>query len=303
MSDPTGLRPLSGCEQGCSDGKGGTTRDWMTPSANGWVYHSTDTYTQNVQFQTPGGGTGSGTMTITVRTDGGHKSAKITFQKGPDPKPERKDGAQCKSCYAMGTNPYCDPNAHDLPDTPKLKTWQKVVLGVVTAVTAVVVGAPVIVAGWQEISAACLFNPAGCGEVISEIGTAGAAGGSMASGAAGAYAYGARGARNAANGVRLAEQLKYEADAAAAAAMFTADGNLTAQTIARSTKIIDGSKIGNKHLEAYFKAHGGVDQWGKYGTPRLSTPGSEGTFAVHFYMNEVTGEVYYYDYKIKLGGG
>jgi len=27
------------------------------------------------------------------------------------------------------------------------------------------------------------------------------------------------------------------------------------------------------------------------------------TFDIHFYMNEVTGEVYYYDYKVKFGGG
>ncbi|MFJ9480282.1 hypothetical protein ACIRRI_35660 [Streptomyces mirabilis] len=78
------------------------------------------------------------------------------------------------------------------------------------------------------------------------------------------------GAENAANGVRLGKQLEYEADAAAAAKMFTKDGDLTADTIARSQKITEGSKLDNPHLEKYFEAHGGVDQWGKYATPRLN---------------------------------
>ena len=143
-SDPTGLRPLSGCEQGCSDGKGGYYRDYETPGPNGtWVYHSTRTYTQTIQYQTAGGGVGSGTMTVTVRTDGGVKSARVVFKKGPDPKPKKDDG-QCNACWAMGTNPNYNPNAHDIPDTGKLATWQKVVLGVAIAIDAAVVGAPVV---------------------------------------------------------------------------------------------------------------------------------------------------------------
>jgi len=35
----------------------------------------------------------------------------------------------------------------------------------------------------------------------------------------------------------------------------------------------------------------------------MNTPGGEGTFDIHFYMNEVTGDVYYFDYKVKFGGG
>lgn len=112
-----------------------------------------------------------------------------------------------------------------------------------------------------------------------------------------------QGAANAANGVRLGKQLAYEADAAAASKMFTTDGELTAETIARSTKIQEGTKMGNTHLKAYFAAHGGAEQWGKYATPRMNIPGGEGTFDIHFYRNEVTQEVYYYDYKVKLGGG
>ncbi|MEU9342089.1 RHS repeat-associated core domain-containing protein [Streptomyces sp. NPDC048278] len=297
-SDPTGLRPITDCERGCSDGKGGTYREWATPSASGgWVFHSTRTYSQSFQYQKAGGGTGSGTMTVTVRTDAGHRSAQIVFKKGPDPKPQEKEGWTCKSCWAMGTNPNYDPNADDLPDTGKLATWQKVVLGVVTVVATAVVGAPVVAAAGPEIATACLANPAGCAEVVAEIGTGGAAGGSMPSGSV----YG--GAANAANGARLGKQLAYEADAAAASKMFTTDGDLTAETIARSMKIQEGTKMGNDHLKKYFAAHGGAEQWGKYATPRMNIPGGEGTFDIHFYRNEVSGEIYYYDYKVKLGGG
>lgn len=37
-------------------------------------------------------------------------------------------------------------------------------------------------------------------------------------------------------------------------------------------------------------------------TPRLNIPGGEEAFALHFYK-KVSGELYYYDYKVKLGGG
>ncbi|MFI9549820.1 RHS repeat domain-containing protein [Streptomyces sp. NPDC052016] len=309
-SDPTGLRPITNCEHGCSDGKGGTYRDHLSPNGNGgWTYHSTQIYTQAFQYQKAGGGTGSGTMTVTIRTDGGHKSAQVVFKKGPDPKPQRKDGSQCRACWAMGTNPYYNPKADDLPDRPKLATWQKVVLGVVVVVATAVAVAPVAVA----LGEGCLATAPVCAAELAEMATGGASGGSAVVGSGAAAAgvkalatgkYGA--ATNAANGARLAEQLAYEVDVAAASAMFTKDGALTAETIARSMKIQEGSKMGNKHLKAYFEAHGGVDQWGKYATPRMNTPGGEGTratFDIHFYKNEVSGEVYYYDYKVKLGGG
>jgi hypothetical protein len=35
----------------------------------------------------------------------------------------------------------------------------------------------------------------------------------------------------------------------------------------------------------------------------MNIPEGEGTFDIHFYRNEVTGKIYYYDYKVKLGGG
>ncbi|WP_258566249.1 RHS repeat-associated core domain-containing protein [Streptomyces parvulus] len=90
-SDPTGLRSIGLCERGCSDGKGGTYRDYLTPGRNGgWFYNSTQTYTHNFQCQNKSGGTGSGTMTDTVRTDGGRASTRVAFRKGSDPVPVRK---------------------------------------------------------------------------------------------------------------------------------------------------------------------------------------------------------------------
>lgn len=52
--------------------------------------------------------------------------------------------------------------------------------------------------------------------------------------------------------------------------MFTTDGDLTAETIARCTKIRAGTKMENAHLQGYFAAHGGAERWGKYG-PRVLT--------------------------------
>ncbi|MEU9398279.1 polymorphic toxin type 44 domain-containing protein [Streptomyces sp. NPDC048242] len=90
-SDPSGERPITDCENGCSDGKGGTYRSYMTPGANGsWVYHSTQTYTVPVHL----GGfiPVSGVLTITVKNDGGKISHKVTYKKGPEPKPDLKKG-------------------------------------------------------------------------------------------------------------------------------------------------------------------------------------------------------------------
>jgi RHS repeat-associated protein len=186
-SDPTGLRPLSGCEQGCSDGKGGYYRDYLTIGPNGaLVYHSSRTYTQTFQYQKTGGGTGSGTMTVTVRTDGPTKSAQVVFKKGPDPKPQEKEGWQCKSCWAMGTNPNYDPTANDLPDTGKLATWQKVVLGAVAVVSLAVAAAPVAVA----LGEGCLASAPVCAAEIAEMVTGGASGGSAVVGGGAAVGIG-----------------------------------------------------------------------------------------------------------------
>ncbi|MFJ4689673.1 RHS repeat domain-containing protein [Streptomyces sp. NPDC088789] len=142
-SDPTGLRPVTDCERGCNTPGGGRYHSYMTPGPNGtWVYHSTQTYTQPASYQKSNGSTGSGAMTVTVTTRAGVSAVQIVFKKGPDPKPARKDGSDCKSCYAMGANPHYDPTASDLPDRPKLATWQKVLLGVVTVVGLGVAVAP-----------------------------------------------------------------------------------------------------------------------------------------------------------------
>lgn len=174
-SDPSGLRPVTSCDRGCSDGKGGTTIDWVTSQNGTWVYHSTQTYSQSFQYQTAGGGTGSGTMTVTIRADGGHKSAKVVFKKGPDPKPKQDDG-MCNACWAMGTNPHYNPNANDIPDAGKLATWQKVLLGVVSTVSLAVASAPVV----AVMAPGCLAAAPVCAAEIAEVVTGGASGGSMA---------------------------------------------------------------------------------------------------------------------------
>ncbi|MFF8639007.1 RHS repeat domain-containing protein [Streptomyces pilosus] len=302
-SDPTGLRPITDCERGCSDGKGGTYRDYMTMGPNGtWVYHSTQTYTQKFQYQKAGGGTGSGTMTVTIRTDAGHKSAQVVFKKGPDPKPKKDDG-HCNACWAMGTNPAYDPNANDLPDTGKLATWQKVVLGALVVVGLAVAAAPVAIV----VGEGCLAAAPVCAAEIAEVATGGASGGSLTVGGGAALAgaraaNGADSAQNVVNGNRLRDALRWES----AGSPFTKEGLLTEEAIKSSRMIQPGSMMGNRAVIEQFEARGGVGQWGKYTTPRHQAPNGM-NFEVHFYMNEKTGEVLYYDYKVKfpavVGGG
>ncbi|MFC7918373.1 RHS repeat-associated core domain-containing protein, partial [Streptomyces sp. NPDC057386] len=185
MSDPTGLRPVTDCDRGCNTGNGGRYHDWMTPGPNGtWVYHSTQTYSQSFQYEKAGGSTGSGTMTVTIHNDGGQFSAQVVFKRGPDPKPERRDGSQCTGCWAMGTNPYYDPLNGELPDTPKLKTWQKVVLGVVAGLALSVAAAPVI----ADMAPGCLATAPVCFAEIAEAVTGGASGGSAVVGSSAAAA-------------------------------------------------------------------------------------------------------------------
>ncbi|MFJ8870527.1 RHS repeat-associated core domain-containing protein [Streptomyces sp. NPDC102473] len=304
LSDPTGLRPDGMCGGSSSSCNGGT-ETFTKKSNGGWSWKYKKTYTQKFTYAKSNGSIGRGTMTTTVTQTVGATSAKVVFKKGPDPAPQKSDGL-CRSCWAMGTNPVYSPTANDLPDRGKLATWQKVVLGVVTAVGLAVAVAPVAAAMWSG----CLAVAPVCAAEIAEMATGGASGGSAvvgggvaAGGAKAATGRGPSGAVSATSGRRLAEQLQYEADAATAAALFAKDGGLSAETIARSTKIQEGSKMGNPHLKEYFEAHGGADQWGKYATPRVNTPAGAGTLDIHFYRNEVSGEVYYYDYKVKMGGG
>ncbi|MDQ1042011.1 RHS repeat domain-containing protein [Streptomyces sp. V4I2] len=95
MADPSGLRPITDCERGCSDGNGGTYRDYMTMGPNGtWVYHSTQTYVQTVNV-----GNSTGTLTTVVSQRKNRLSVQVTFQKGPNPAPMKK-GTQLKTIVA-----------------------------------------------------------------------------------------------------------------------------------------------------------------------------------------------------------
>ncbi|MEV6667608.1 RHS repeat-associated core domain-containing protein [Streptomyces nigra] len=174
LSDPTGLKPAGLCERTCSDGHGGTYRDYVTMSADGeWKQYSTQNSTQTFYYKTANGSVGTGTMTITVRSDGTTKSAQVVFKKGPSPKPKKDDG-NCNSCWAMGTNPNYDPSANDIPDPGKLSTWQKVALGVVTVVGLLVAVAPLVVSP----ALGCLASAPACAGAIAEAATGGASGGS-----------------------------------------------------------------------------------------------------------------------------
>ncbi|MFG2387033.1 RHS repeat domain-containing protein [Streptomyces avermitilis] len=91
-SDPTGLRPITACEYGCSEG-GGTYYDHLEANGKGgWTYTSTAVYSTQVSYQQQGGGTGTGTMTFTVHTEAGRTTAKVAFKKGPNPVPVKKGG-------------------------------------------------------------------------------------------------------------------------------------------------------------------------------------------------------------------
>ncbi|MFJ2095209.1 RHS repeat domain-containing protein [Streptomyces sp. NPDC087901] len=96
MSDPTGLRPITDCERGCSDGRGGTTRDYMTMGPNGtWVYHSTKTYTIPLPF--------GFVMTATVTQSSGVASTQIEFKVGPSPMPVLRGGGGLNAPLLRGS--------------------------------------------------------------------------------------------------------------------------------------------------------------------------------------------------------
>ncbi|GAA3063398.1 hypothetical protein [Streptomyces glomeratus] len=125
-------------------------------------------------------------MTVTVRTDGGHRSAQVVFKNGPDPKPAKKE--QPRYGLLIGSYPVpLDPSDSDHSDRGKLATWQKVVLGVIVGVAATVVAAPAAVA----VGGGCLAAAPVCAAEIAEMATGGASGGSMVVGS-GAVAVGAK---------------------------------------------------------------------------------------------------------------
>ncbi|MEU5718070.1 RHS repeat-associated core domain-containing protein [Streptomyces sp. NPDC020403] len=172
LSDPTGLRPDGMCGGSSSSCNGGT-ETFTKKSNGGWSWKYTKTYTKKITFKYSNGSIGRGTLSTTVTKTSGTTAAKIVFKKGPDPKPKTDDG-YCNACWAMGTNPHYDPHANDLPDTGKLATWQKVLLGVVTVVGLGVAVAPVVAA----LGSGCLATAPVCAATIAETVTGGASGGS-----------------------------------------------------------------------------------------------------------------------------
>ncbi|MFE4177047.1 polymorphic toxin type 28 domain-containing protein [Streptomyces sp. NPDC056909] len=103
LADPTGLRPITDCERGCSDGRGGTYRDHMTMGPNGtWVYHSTKTY----QYSYPDGSS----LTLTVNTSGSHESYRVSFKTGPSPLPAVKYGSDGPSTATPSPSPGMAPD-------------------------------------------------------------------------------------------------------------------------------------------------------------------------------------------------
>jgi hypothetical protein len=89
---------------------------------------------------------------------------------------------------------------------------------------------------------------------------------------------GAESVANVANGVRLSQQLARES----AESAFTASGELSEGAIAGSREIIPAGQLGNPAIPQGFS---------KFATDTFASP--SGPFQAHFYMNPVTGEVYY----------
>ncbi|WP_285565235.1 RHS repeat-associated core domain-containing protein [Streptomyces sp. RTGN2] len=98
LSDPTGLRPDGACG-GASSSCNGGTETWKLNDKGGWDWSYTKVYTS------PGksGGT-SGTFTTVVTQTKSSTMAKITFKKGPDPAPARKEGNGSDSGWGWFSN-------------------------------------------------------------------------------------------------------------------------------------------------------------------------------------------------------
>ncbi|GAA2932662.1 RHS repeat-associated core domain-containing protein [Streptomyces enissocaesilis] len=188
LSDPTGLRPEGACggsgscvvgktkkgepkyETWTYTGNGGWSWGWYTHTQSTYTYqHHTYTVASTVSYTRNSGTARNGGTTV--------KFERPVLKVGP----KRPGGSQCRSCWAMGTNPHYDASANDLPARPPLATWQKIVLGVITAVAVAVIAAPVIVA----VGESCLVAAIVCAEVASEAiaGGGGTTGAVAASGA------------------------------------------------------------------------------------------------------------------------
>jgi hypothetical protein len=89
---------------------------------------------------------------------------------------------------------------------------------------------------------------------------------------------------NVANGARLSQQLALES----ANSAFTATGELSEGAISGANEIIPAGQLGNPAIPQGLS---------KFATDTFASP--SGPFQVHFYMNAVSGAVYYgLDYKV-----
>jgi hypothetical protein len=82
-----------------------------------------------------------------------------------------------------------------------------------------------------------------------------------------------------------------------AGSIFTEDGGLTEDAILESLLVIPATSIRNNRLLVEFnRRSGSINDWAKYVTQMRRSP--SGNYEMHFYRNEVTGDVYYgKDYK------
>ncbi|WTI72489.1 polymorphic toxin-type HINT domain-containing protein [Streptomyces sp. NBC_00728] len=118
-SDPTGLRPVTQCEAGCSDGDG-YYHDGLRPNGKGgWEYW------YKGHYKTPINQRGVyGVLSTTITGDSSHVTIKLSFKKGPKPPTvEYKGGIPYVNgvcVYAMagncGTTQQDGPNTSQIPD-------------------------------------------------------------------------------------------------------------------------------------------------------------------------------------------
>ncbi|WP_427923935.1 polymorphic toxin-type HINT domain-containing protein [Streptomyces sp. cg40] len=110
-SDPTGLKVILGCEEGCKDSNGNWYRLNASPKPNGGLeYNRTTTYTSTVNS-----GNVNGTLSAIVTSNGSQVTVRVVFKKGPKPAPiEHKGNAPYVNgvcVYAAAGN--CGSNQED----------------------------------------------------------------------------------------------------------------------------------------------------------------------------------------------
>ncbi|WP_299461803.1 RHS repeat-associated core domain-containing protein [uncultured Microscilla sp.] len=93
---------------------------------------------------------------------------------------------------------------------------------------------------------------------------------------------------------------KYKADLAKAekGSLYTANGKINPEIIGNSEAIINGADLGNQSLRKLLVSDGSkLKDWNKMG---FSHGSGKNRVQLHYYYNESTGKVYYYDYKTYL---